>query len=292
MTAQIPAFGLLLDVDGPIANPDTRRIDIPSIASDLAMMANAGIPIAFNTGRSLDFIAATVIPPLAEAGLGAGSRVHSIGEKGGTWARIGPEGHGTSHVDPEIALAPVFIARMRALIADRFSSTMFFDETKRTMLSAEMVQGIDYPRYYRDQEAFDAAALAELQALGYGVVHREERHPAGDGSVRVRIDPTVISTDIELVQTGKALGARRALELFSEDGPLPRSWYTVGDSRSDYAMAQWLSEQGYAVTHLDVRPVPPLPRTPYALRVTDGLVNDASAAALFRELASALPTAD
>ena len=43
--------------------------------------------------------------------------------------------------------------------------------------------------------------------------------------------------DMESERAGKALGARRALDLLRGDGPLPRSWHTVGDSRSDYAMA-------------------------------------------------------
>lgn len=288
MTLTQPPFGLLLDVDGPIASPVTRRIDIPSIAQDLADLANAGIPVAFNTGRSLDFIAENVIPPLATAGLRDTARVHSIAEKGGAWARIHPGGHGETTTDPSIHIDPRFAAAMRALVADRFSDTMFFDDTKVTMVSVEMIAGSSDAAYHAAQREFDAAALAALGELGYGVTTRGIDYPNAEGLIHIRIDPTIISTDIELVETGKALGAQRALELFSADGPIPETWYTVGDAPSDYRMADWLHENGYTVTHVDVRPVENPLRPDYPVRIHDGVTNDASAAILFRELATSI----
>lgn len=291
MTHNAPLFGLLLDVDGPLANPITRRVDITSIPADIVTMANAGIPIALNTGRSLPFIDDTVIPVLTRAGLGAHARIYSIAEKGGVWARITTTGHSDTHTDPAIALDPHFVDAMRALIASTYTATMFFDETKETMLSAEMVPGISFDDYYPDQAAFNARALAELRSLGYGVTLDGVEHPDSNGAVQVRIEPTIISTDIELLETGKALGAKRALELFGTDGPIPDIWYTVGDSRSDYTMADWLHTNGYTVTHMDVRPSEPLPETPYRVRTHDGVINDESAAILLHELADSISRA-
>jgi len=98
----------------------------------------------------------------------------------------------------------------------------------------------------------------------------------------------VIATDVESVDSGKALGARRALALLADDGPLPRSWHTVGDSRSDYAMADELHDRGYEVTHVDVGPVPPLPDRPYAVTTVPGLVYETAGAAHVRSLVQAL----
>ena len=99
------------------------------------------------------------------------------------------------------------------------------------------------------------------------------------GEVQWRIDPTIISTDIESVILGKDLGARRALELLSADGPLPLSWRTVGDSRSDYAMADWLHEQGHEVEHVDVRPGDGVPAKPYPIRTSaTGAIHDEAGA--------------
>ncbi|NKX52334.1 hypothetical protein HER39_17510, partial [Arthrobacter deserti] len=78
-----------------------------------------------------------------------------------------------------------------------------------------------------------------------------------------RLDPTIISTDIEAVQLGKDLGAERALELLAADGVVPAAWRTMGASRTDYAMADWLHHHGHPVVHIDVRPEDGVPLKPY-----------------------------
>ncbi len=285
-----PPFGLLLDVDGPIASPVTRHVDTPSIAEDISRMANAGIPVAFNTGRSLDFIADRVIPPLVAAGLGEHARVYSIGEKGAVWAPITPEGHrGSPQIDPEISLPTTFVAQMRELTATEYAGRIFFDETKYTMVSLEMVPGIPFDDYFAAQATIDHQALDRLRELGLGVtLVGDSDYPDAHGEIQVRIEPTVISTDIELVHTGKALGAQRALAAFATSGPLPAVWYTAGDSPSDYAMADWLHAHDYQVTHLDVRPRGPVPEKPYRVITHPGVFDDASAAILLHDLATGL----
>ena len=74
-----------------------------------------------------------------------------------------------------------------------------------------------------------------------------------------RVDPSIISTDIESVRLGKDLGASRAVELLAAQGIVPQSWRTVGDSRTDYAMADWLHHQDHHVNHVDVRPADGVP---------------------------------
>ncbi|MCU1529844.1 MAG: hypothetical protein JWP75_3607, partial [Frondihabitans sp.] len=81
------------------------------------------------------------------------------------------------------------------------------------------------------------------------------------------------------VALGKDLGARRALELLSLDGAPPQTWRTVGDSRGDYAMADWLHDQGYDVAHVDVRPADGVPSKAYpVLTSATGLIHDAAGA--------------
>ncbi|GAA3705053.1 hypothetical protein GCM10022377_18420 [Zhihengliuella alba] len=258
-----PAFGLLLDVDGPIASPVTRTVAIDSIARDLAGMANRGIPVVFNTGRSDAFIAEQVVPRLREFGLLPGTPVFTISEKGAVWAAVEPDGLGEVSIDEELALPPAFGADVAELIRERFADTMFFDHTKRAMVSAEMRVGVGSEEYWAAQKEFDAAIPALI-----------ERH----GLTGVRIDPTIISTDIESDRLGKDLGARRALELLAARGVEPRSWYTMGDSRTDYAMADWLHGQGRRVTHVDVRPADGVPETDYTVLSHDDEVHDAAGA--------------
>src|SRR4051794_41948219 len=104
-------LGLLFDVDGPIASPVTRTIAIRSIVTDLVSMAAAGVPIAFITGRSGDFIRNQVVTPLCDAGLGGaldqhGARMFGVFGKGGGWGPI-PRGRGGEGAgDAGVAFTP------------------------------------------------------------------------------------------------------------------------------------------------------------------------------------------
>lgn len=272
MTSPAPALGLLLDVDGPVASPITRSINLPEITRDLVALASAGIPLVFNTGRSDAFIRDEVVVPLIAAGLPAGSRVHGVCEKGAVWFSIGPQfgasGVGELHIDESLAMPADFAAEMDELVRGRFSGEVFFDHTKRAMVSVEQLTSIDTAAYLAVQPVFDGLAMEALQRRGLGVRRLADVRPDADGHVQWRIDPTIISSDIESVLLGKDLGARRALELLAADGELPRSWRTVGDSRSDYAMADWLHAQGYQVEHVDVRPADGVPVKEYPIRVS------------------------
>ncbi|HEY8296046.1 MAG TPA: hypothetical protein VIG41_11955, partial [Micrococcaceae bacterium] len=112
-----------------------------------------------------------------------------------------------------------------------------------------------------------------------------------DGPAGFRVDPTIISTDIESVRLGKDLGASRAVELLAAQRITPRAWRTVGDSRTDYAMADWLHHNDHEVAHVDVRPADGVPVKPYRILTAadlglepDVIHDDAGAAFLRRWL--------
>lgn len=234
-----PAFGLLLDVDGPLASTVTRSLRVPSIADDLVAIANAGCPVVFNTGRSDVFLAEQVIPPMVDAGLAPDAPVWGIGEKGGTWFAVADGRIGELHTDDRLTPSPTLIAACRA-VAERHSDLMFWDDTKRTMISIEQNLDVDNATYLAGQPQVTAEldrAIAEAGATD-----------------RFHTVPTIISIDLEHRTSGKALGAERALALVGERMDVPRRWFTAGDSNGDYDMATWLHERGFEATHLDVRP--------------------------------------
>jgi hydroxymethylpyrimidine pyrophosphatase-like HAD family hydrolase len=282
-----PRLGLLLDVDGPIASPLSRTIAIPSIIEDLVALAAEGIPVVFNTGRSDAFIREQVVGPLLAGGLAAGGRVHAVCEKGAVWCSIGPQfadGMGELTVAEDLALPRDFADEMRDLVRDEYADLVFFDETKRAMVSIEQLVEVENAAYLARQPAFDAQAMAALERRGLGVRRLDDVRPDERGAVDWRVDPTIISTDIESDRSGKDLGAERALELLAEDGALPLEWRTVGDSRSDYAMADWLHANGHRVAHVDVRPADGVPETPYpVLTAPDGVIHDEAGARFLRE---------
>ncbi len=264
-----PPLALLLDVDGPVASPVTRDVK-PGIIADLVALATAGIPVVFNTGRSDAFIREQVMEPMIAAGIPAGTVIHAICEKGAVWFSYTAAGAGPIHIDHELAVPKAYGDDVRRLVAEDYARHMFFDETKRAMVSVE--QHIDVPSadYLAEQKLFDSEAMDLMARHGMGVVRLEHHAPNSDDEVDYRVDPTIISTDIESVRLGKDLGASRAVELLAAQGITPQAWRTVGDSRTDYAMADWLHHNDHHVKHVDVRPADGVPVKPYdVLTATD-----------------------
>lgn len=224
-----PPLGLLLDVDGPVASPETRTI-APALLEDLGRLLGAGIPIVLNTGRSVDFVRERVLGPLLDRGLPAGARLHAVCEKGALWTTAGAE---AVHLDAELAVPSSCRAVLDELVDGGYHDAMFVDTGKRTMATVEARTDVPAAFYAERQRAFGLDLAERLSAAGLGVLHGDHALPDAAGRTPWRIDPSVIATDVESVRSGKALGAHRALELLREDGPLPRAWHTVGDSRSD-----------------------------------------------------------
>lgn len=273
-----PPFGLLLDIDGPIASPIERAIVQPTIIPDLIGLMADGIPVVFNTGRSDDFLRKEVIEPLLAAGLPHGARIHGVCEKGAVWFAVSDAGIGELQIDHSLALPKEFGEQVKKLVENKYSDTMFYDDTKYAMVSVE--QNIDTPSaaYLEVQKTFDDDVLGIFKAMGLGVRLHDLVQPDENDEAAFRIDPTIISTDIENVLCGKDRGAERALELLREDGELPRLWRTVGDSRTDYTMADWLHVNGHQVAHIDVRPADGVPDKPYDIFVATTTVNDEAGA--------------
>ncbi|GAB4098153.1 hypothetical protein [Sinomonas halotolerans] len=292
-----PAFALLLDVDGPIASPVTRTVQ-PEIIALLGELGAAGIPVVFNTGRSDEFIREQVMEPMLEAGMPEGLLVHAICEKGATWFSFTGQGAGPVHVDETLAVPRAYADDIRDLVAREYAEHMFFDETKRAMVSVEQHIGVPSEAYRAEQERFDAEAMAVMARHDLGVVRLDHHVPGSDDAVDYRVDPTIISTDIESVRLGKDLGASRACELLRRDGIVPAAWYTVGDSRTDYAMADWLHHNDHVVTHVDVRPADGVPTKPYEvltaayLGLEDDVIHDDAGLAFLRRWRDALALAD
>ena len=288
----VSPLGLLLDVDGPIASPITRTIATPSIITDLIRLAGANVPIAFITGRSSAFIREQVVAPLRAAGLPDSMRMYGVCEKGAVWFPITADGMGDIVIDETVALPVAAVDLLRTLVADRFADTMFFDETKQAMVSVEQRTDADDARYQTAAAEFNEAAFSVLVGLGLGIRFGDRVVPDAAGTVGFRIDPTIISTDIESVTLDKDRGAERALAFFSESGSLPRVWRSVGDSRSDYLMADHLHTAGYDVAHVDVRPSDGILDRPYPVIVEGDLIHDEAGAAFLSYWVQKLGLAD
>ncbi|AUZ33504.1 hypothetical protein C3B78_02765 [Arthrobacter sp. PGP41] len=265
-----PPLALLLDVDGPVASPVTRDVK-REIIDDLVALAAAGIPVVFNTGRSDAFIREQVMEPMIAAGIPSGTIIHAVCEKGAVWFSYTAAGPGPIHVDRELAVPAAYGDDIRRMVAEDYAAHMFFDETKRAMVSVEQHIEVPSVEYLAEQKLFDADAMELMARHGLGVVRLDHHAPNSDDEVDYRVDPTIISTDIESVRLGKDLGASRAVELLAAQGITPEAWRTVGDSRTDYAMADWLHHNDHPVKHVDVRPADGIPEKPYQVLTAEDL---------------------
>ncbi|WP_349898122.1 HAD family hydrolase [Parafrigoribacterium soli] len=279
MSETIPPLGLMLDLDGPISSPEERRIAIPSIRENLVLLAGAGVPIAFITGRSDTFVREQIVEPLRSDGLSPDARMFAVCEKGAVWAPIVADGMAELTIDREIALPAAFADDIRELTQRDFADTMFFDETKHAMITLEQRRDVSSERYQEAQQRMNEAAFDALVRHGLGARLGDRETPDAEGRVPFRVDPTIISTDIESVTLNKDIGAGRALDYFSQNGPLPRTWRTVGDSRSDYLMADHLHANGFEVAHVDVRPSEGILERPYRIITEGDAINDEAGAA-------------
>lgn len=280
-------MGLLLDVDGPIASPVTRTVP-EGIIADLLTLASAGWPVVFNTGRSDAFIREQVMAPMLAAGIPADLTFHAVCEKGATWFSFTADGAGQVFVDSELALPTSFGDDIRDLVEEKYAHVMFFDETKLSMVSVEQIVEASSADYLAGQARFDDDALDILHSHDMGASRHDREEPDSTGKIEFRVDPTIISTDIESVRTGKDLGAERALTLVAPFMEIPHTWRTVGDSRTDYAMADYLHAQGFDVAHMDVRPADGVPEKPYEVLTEGSLIHEEAGAAFLARCVASL----
>jgi phosphoserine phosphatase len=228
-----PRTAWLFDVDGVLTDPERKIVAEEALFDEILRRLRRDEPVGLNTGRSLDFIAKAVLAPLENRAevprLLAG--MIAVGEKGGVWITYSATGAREEHVAAGVSVPHDLRAAVRTLVRQpRFSDCMFYDETKRTMISVELRHGKTVAEFEGPQRAFTAALQALLAA-----------HPRGR---ELRIDPSRIATDVEHASMGKGRGAARFVALLDARGIRPERYACFGDSASDYAMLIELLRQG------------------------------------------------
>ncbi|MEX2012991.1 MAG: HAD-IIB family hydrolase, partial [Candidatus Levyibacteriota bacterium] len=223
------------DVDGVLTNPEVK-IANPEILSEIARMLGKGDPVALVTGRSVDFMRDRVIAPLKGI-LSSPNLLRNflaVGEKGGAWISYDGNGEEEENIDSDISVTQELVEKVKNLIDEEFSDVMFFDGTKKTMISTEMNDGEDLEKYHRSQQMLKKKLEQLVDQSGM--------------KDRLDIDPTTIATDIQSKHVGKDFAARRVMEWLSSRKINPLQFVTIGDSKSDIPMAQEVHDQGFSVT--------------------------------------------
>lgn len=230
----------IFDVDGVISDPKEKRPTIEGVLDIIADKLSKNEPVALNTGRSLSWMIERVITPLLLKVKDKKSlqNFFAVGEKGGTWLTFDEEGRMEQHKDDSISVPSELQERVKQLVAEEFSETTFYDASKETMISTEMIDGFtteEREQLYRPAQQ--------------GLVPRLEELLSERGmEASFKVDPTTIATDVENKHVGKDFAVRRILTWLELRGVVtPGKFIAFGDSKSDIPMAEELHRQGLSV---------------------------------------------
>ncbi len=219
----------LFDVDGVITNPILKKAN-PQIILKLIEILEKGEIIGLNTGRSLDFVIEEALKPLEQVlpNKNLLQSLYFVGEKGGTWGDY-KNGEIEHRIDETISVPNKLIERIRNLITNKYSDTMFYDETKRTMISTEFKKGADIDKFHEEQKRLVEEMKIIVAELGLN---------------QLVVEPSIIATDIQNSHVGKDLGVQRFLEMIKGKQE-PQEFETFGDSPGDLEMYKYLIRNGH-----------------------------------------------
>lgn len=235
---QKPSVAYLFDIDGVLTNPEAKSVEHPALFGELIRRLEQEKPIGLNTGRSLNFIVEKVLEPI-EAMVPEKRLLQNIigvGEMGGIWITYSDKGKRMVDIDKNLSVPQEIQDEVRALVNQLpYSETMFYDDTKRTMVSVELLsQEQRAGKSFEDFQASQRQLVEDLRALL--ARHNKERD--------FKVTATRIATDLDNVRVGKALGAHKFVDLLRAKRIEPRAFLGFGDSASDYEMYQELKRLG------------------------------------------------
>lgn len=233
---QIVSQMLIFDVDGVITNPQEKKITEPVILDEIIKRLKRGEPVALNTGRSIEWVKDRVLKPLIEKIKDKKilQNLLTVGEKGGTWAEFNNQNNITENKDNNISAPTNLKNEIRNLIKDNFPDSMFYDESKLTMISTEMKDGHLLEDYRKKQKKLCAEfkMLLTKQSL----------------TDKFKIYSTTIAVDIENKFVGKHFAIKRIIGWINTKEIAPQKFATIGDSfKSDIPMAEQLYSLGFPV---------------------------------------------
>ncbi len=250
---KFPDTAYIFDVDGVLTDTQAKRVEKQELFDELIKRLHSGFPIGINTGRSLDFIIKEVLEPL-ELRVKDKKLLQdliAIGEKGAAWITYDVKGKRTEKIDENIIVPQIIQSEVKSLIVNtQYSGLMFYDDSKHTMVSIEELPESERRGTHED---FKTAQLC----LNSDLVKLISKHNFQN---ELKIDPTRIATDIENKHVGKALGARKFVEIFKDRGIKPKKYIGFGDSISDYEMYEELKRIGKNVQFVFVGGREHLPR--------------------------------
>lgn len=228
-----------MDVDGVITGLKDKKVN-PHMLQYIYQELTKNLPVGLNTGRSLDTVIQKIINPLTKERKDNVflKNLIVVGEKGGTWMTFDDKGNLQKHVDESISISSNLQNDIDKLVNTKYSKSMFYDTTKRTMISTEMKDGYDLNKYAQDQKILIPTVKEMIKKYGLGNI--------------LEIEPNPIALDIQNKNVGKDLGAKRILNWLRARKIKVSKLTTIGDSKSDIKMAEEFNRNGFSVRYIHV----------------------------------------
>lgn len=220
----------IFDVDGVLTDPIQKQITRPELLTLLVKILAEDNTVALNTGRSLSWVVARIIIPLERiiSDKSFFKNVIIVGEKGNTLLTYHNGKWENQTLIPRISAT--LETHIKQITESEFAQSMFFDPDKTTMISVEMKDG------------FDNDAYSKQQIILHEKIERLLRKPEYK-NLKLRIDPSQISLDVQPQDAGKHLGAVRIEKWLQENQYKPEKVIMFGDSPSDIEMAEELQDR-------------------------------------------------
>ena len=244
----------IFDVDGVITDIEKEEITEPLILGHLVQILERGEPIAFNTGRGIDWVESTVLNPLKAkiSNQEILQNLFVVAESGGIQAIFNEDGSMNLQIDDSLKMPTVLDQKVLDLLQEKYSQSMRY-EAKKTMITTKIKEGTSVEEFHKDQQEI----AKDLQRLidSYGFTDK------------FKVDISTIGTNIMHKTTGKDKGSELILEWISKRKIKPQRFIAFGDSIPDIPMAEKINEAGHPVELVYVGKNK-LPKDNYPFKIT------------------------
>lgn len=230
----------VFDIDGVITHPSRKINTEPEILNHIIEKLKINDPVALNTGRSLAWIKERVINLLLAKIQNKAilKNLIAMGEMGGIWLTFDNNGQANEYIDNSLSIPKPLMEKIKELIKEKYSKSMFYDDTKKTMVSIEMNEGMSIDVYKKIQKLLmdDLHQIIKMSSLGKNL----------------KIDTTTIAADVMNKHVGKGFAVHRIVDWLKEKKINLKQIFAFGDSMSDLPMAEKFYELGFLIEFVSV----------------------------------------
>ncbi|NCN45470.1 MAG: hypothetical protein COU63_02905 [Candidatus Pacebacteria bacterium CG10_big_fil_rev_8_21_14_0_10_36_11] len=221
----------VFDIDGVLTDPISKKVDNPAIFSFLNKRLSNNIPVLLNTGRSSDWVIKNICKYIDKKL--SKKMFFCVCEMGAVILKTDQDGNYTSKIT-ENNIIPIQLKNTVQSIVDCiYHDSMFVDQSKKAILTIEMMKGFPLEKYRLEQSKLKATIDIILKNY----------YP----SIHIRPSSSTIAIDIKPQNFDKKLGAFKIYKWLNEHHFILKNQLKIicfGDSVSDMQMSDFFSEKG------------------------------------------------